>query len=419
MLKRSKQAPLTIYAHWETPLHGDSPLVLKSLAREIHRVRHIDTTIPSELFSQLGLYTTLSPLGMRSIIASYKRSLEASPSPIPLEWAENAELKQLALKDFPVDNIHSLLMPSMTSLSLSLSKHDWVPGDELIESLRPMESLQSLKLHSVIQDIAVLPVHPNKQPLVRMPRLQTVALSSFSNGLAELQLLSSIAIPPHVDFSFVIHNSITTETREIIWTHIMDNIIKDARLPFHSIFIFAYGGGNFLFTARSPAPEGSLRESTLFQVSLHFPVVADAEGWLTRLCTTLPCTKVRTLSVGNLILFSVDAWESAFRSLNDIESLEVTGLACATLPEALLLSSTVKSKSGESKPIFPNLRQLTVWLNPMARGETVAGRVERLCRSLQDRKDKGFQLEQLILRGHPRLSEEYESMLDVVGRLTW
>lgn len=424
MLRRSKQAPLALYVYWETSLHGNPSPMLKCIAGEIHRIRHIDTSLPSELFTQLGSYTRSSPLDLRSVIASYKRSLEPTPPSLPLEWIENANLKNLILKDFPVENIRPFLMPTLTSLSLSLSKHEWIAGSELLNALQHMHSLQTLRLHSVVQDIVTLPPCFDKQKPIRMSHLQTVATNSFTNGLAELQVLSAIDIPAHVDFSFVVHNAVSPATRELIWTYIIDKLINNARLPFHSVFIFAYGGGNFLFTARSPVPPGSTRESALFQISLHFPVTSEAEEWLLRLCTALPCTKVRNLSVGNLMSFSLETWESSFKSMSEAESLEVTGLACKALPDALLLSASSDVGSPfqgfqQSKPIFPNLRHLTVWLNPTARGETLQGRLKRLCYALQWRKDRGHQLEQLVLRGHSRMTHEYDSLVDAAGKVIW
>ncbi|KAK7691968.1 hypothetical protein QCA50_005373 [Cerrena zonata] len=418
MLRRSKQAPLTVYVHSTTSLNESSSPMLKSIAKQSHRIRNIDTSLPSEFFTQLTSYAPTTPLDLQSVVASYKRLL-GPPSSLPLEWIKNANLKHLSLKDFPVENINLLLMPSLTSLSLWLSKHECVPGDDLLEALQHMHSLRSLTLHNVVQDILTLPPYPNKRDLIRMPRLQSIATTSYTNGLAELSLLSAIDIPPHVDFSFVIHNAVYPETQEVIWSYIMDNLVKDVRLPFHSVFIYAYAGGNFLFTARSPSPAGSTRDSTLFQISLHFPVVSEAEKWLSRLCTSLPCSKVRNLSVGNFISFPVEAWDTSFKSMTHVESLEVTGLACTALPEALLLAAVKDSQISGSKPIFPNLRQLTVWLNPTAKGETVPSRVNGICDALQERKDRGYQLELLILRGHPPLVEEFNRLIPVVGKVAW
>ncbi|KAI0081821.1 hypothetical protein K474DRAFT_1694857 [Panus rudis PR-1116 ss-1] len=423
ILRRSKHTSLEILV--DSNRLGERVDILHTVFSHITRIESI-----SGIFSHSIHIRVLNELcnvrapRLRSLLLEVDPNASISEQ-LSLSSLSKPTLTDLTLVCFTFPAITPLLVPTLRKLDLSFADHS-IPMLTMLEFLQIMPALDNLRLQDTFKHARSLssskpctspPAHFCKP--VTLPRLRSLCLEEEGDGSTSTSFLHHLILPTTCDIHLSFFKSTDTST-----FHQMLAIIAVHTRTFEitSMNIRSYRGWKYaIHCSANSSRQFSLRIPAFRHSEADLSLGPDPNNdCLSRICSILPLTKLRALTIGDIFVLSVPVWLEAFGRLTYVDTLTIIEDTNWTLPNVLtsLIPCTPDTKlpvnclKNADHPcdylMFPKLRILRIErMRPnMTKGPSYIYRgheqytitlLERLCDALIRRKMEGLPLGELIL----------------------
>ncbi|KAF5325421.1 hypothetical protein D9619_010027 [Psilocybe cf. subviscida] len=372
MLERSKNAPLDVAltGMWlkKTILTGTLAIILQAIERirtikfEVMPFSVLDTV--HDIFA--GLDRDWEASSLETLIIGAE--VQQGPPPASVRVVTNvfrstSLLRRLSVK-YGYYNWGMLPLPSLTHLDLRGMSLGNVSGAHLIETLRQMPNLKTLKINWKNMNIHQFPPTPHPQP-IHLPCLQTLKI--FDSHQAHLELFLSLIVLPKLHQLVADPDPVNDV---VTFTNMILSLIRKAN--FGPLEFFSIKRQDVMI---STSPGANIYNDDETSSFINIYIVPDDEDALDDDCTRfefvadiLSCITLLDcpdkIPLRYISLDCLDApvgqFTHLFSRLPHLETIEVRQHLGLVLFEALDVTSYISSGATPSAPIpFPKLSSIT------------------------------------------------------------
>ncbi|TFK50603.1 hypothetical protein OE88DRAFT_1661108 [Heliocybe sulcata] len=433
MLTRSKQVPLSILLP-RNPLRQNHRLTLEHALAQLHRIRRLDLSVSFADLEKLDSARLGDPIQLRELVLARLFHMNEKPSgtlllPIISRLA-TARLQSLLIYNLPLIAFRELLMPTLTSLSLS----NCSPSIDvmcILKVLQTMPKLRLLHLTSVLASSGLL--SRDARYTADLPHLEHVTVSDMPPQcaalLSNLCLSSNAAVTLTLDHYIMLEPSSFSSVLSPIASAI-DSTMSSTPLQVLSILQGVYSRIELEGWTRDAPQDSEQKPDRKFVVRIS--TKASFEGAVETFLNGLHLADVKYLKVQSSII----TWRElmCFVNLTRLSVIGVKGLTdrIIGLPRALEVVgggytlSTMKSEASAYDPksiMCPHLESLRLENVKFAASPTRIipdDFLPVLLRALQSRAACGIKLKHLdIARAENFTASTVQQLKGSVEKLHW
>ncbi|KAL0575478.1 hypothetical protein V5O48_006497 [Marasmius crinis-equi] len=407
MLKRTKKLPITLKMD-VSEAESSSKIIdftVQVLNEHLSHTDSLELTIPYASAMQCVLEAAFNPTNsLHELSLHVGFGGDESPLSFSEEFVENTpHLHRIAL-DGCYPSWNSPLLKNLTHFSVTFDNRfvGNLPFSRLAGILRHCPDLEELEL---LGCLSTDPRSPTNVPPIDLPRLrQLMLITTISAGL---QVITALQLPMStcIHLGCQLEPSFTGRTLQDAITRIITRSLGSSPATAKEISIlelnFIYKVQNLHCTAWDSPPPGSGRQyQRLFDLDLFVPEdmdIPDDQEYTEWVLEAVPRTSIRALRINDLVV-SPHIVSRVIGSMPKLRLIDLTGEIIAA-PFIAVLGEELKDRAEEKKMAFPALESLYIAKEAFGPHRPGIEMKAALFTHLALRRDRGFGIKSLTLRG--------------------